>query len=230
MHEFDWVLFSVDPVIFTFHKHELSVLLVKRSSPPFEGHWSLPGGRVDKALSQNLEEALLLKLESKTGIRRLFFEQLATYGAQAMDPRGWSVTTAYLALVHEDELDLAALDTSEQMRWWSLEQLKESPLAFWHEQIITDALQRLRDKSLYTDLPVNFMPERFTYPMLKEAYEKILGVSISRQTFATRMTSANIFEDTGERETGRNRPSPLYRKIKRGGAHVFPGIIKGVTA
>jgi hypothetical protein len=101
-------------------------------------------------------------------------------------------------------------------------------MAFWHRRIIHDAFSRLRDKSLYTDLPVNFMPEKFTYPDLKSAYEKIIGVEISRQGFARRMDSANIFEDTGEREGGSNRPSPLYKKSRRGGAYVFPGLIKGV--
>ena len=74
----------------------------------------------------------------------------------------------------------------------------------------------------------NFMLEKFTYPALKIAYEKIIGVKIARQGFAKRMDNANIFEDTGERESGNNRPSPLYKKSRRGGAYVFPGLIKGV--
>lgn len=223
----DWVLYSVDPVIFTFFRSELCVLLIKRASQPYQGLWSLPGGRVDQTACANLEQALLTKLKRKTGIDNIFFEQLATYGGSGMDPRGWSVATAYLALVHESELDINRLETDEQIRWWRLSEIGgDRPLAFWHEKMIRDAFVRLRDKSLYTDLPVNFMPEKFTYPMLKQAFEKILGTSISRQSFARRMDAAGIFEDTGERETGRNRPSPIYRRIQRGGAYVFPGIIK----
>lgn len=222
----DWVLFSVDPVIFTFHKGELSVLLVKRESEPYKGLWSLPGGRVDKTQCADLGEALRLKLKEKTGIDHLFFEQLGTYGSDSMDPRGWSVTTAYLALTHEDELNLT--QSTETIMWMSLNDVHGlDELAFWHKKIIQDAFSRLRDKSLYTDLPVNFMREKFTYPALKTAYEKIIGVKIARQGFAKRMDSANIFENTGEREIGNNRPSPLYKKSRRGGAYVFPGLIKG---
>jgi len=227
MDSIDWVLYSVDPVIFTFYRGELSVLLVKRDYEPHKGLWALPGGRVDKTACEDLESALLAKLKTKTSIENVFFEQLATYGSDAMDPRGWSVTTAYLALIHEDEFDINTLEGSEVIRWRAISEIGETTeMAFWHEKIIRDAYKRLRDKSLYTDLPVNFMPEKFTYPMLKDAYEKILGISISRQSFAKRMDTAEIFENTGEKELGRNRPSPLYRKKNRGGAYIFPGILK----
>ncbi len=222
----DWVLYSVDPVIFTFYQQTLSVLLVYRRHGPFKGYWGLPGGRVDKKHANDLDTALALKLKAKTGLEQLFFEQLATYGSADMDPRGWSVTTAYLALVHEGDVCVEGIEGVDYC-WVPIADIKKMKLAFWHEKIIQDAFTRLRDKSLYTDLPVNFMPEQFTYPMLREAYEKILDMTLSRQSFAKRMDSANIFEDTGHKEIGRNRPSPLYRKKDRGGAYIFPGIIKG---
>ena len=222
----DWVFFSVDPVIFTFYQGKLSVLMVQRSFEPFQGHWGLPGGRVDQKACKDLDTALALKLESKTGLKKIFFEQLGTYGSEDMDPRGWSVTTAYLALVNESDVSVDGT-LGEDYIWAAVLDLDRYTLAFWHRRIIQDAYTRLRDKSLYTDLPVNFMPKLFTYPMLKEAYEKILDIDISRQRFAKRMDSAEIFEDSGQKEMGRNRPSPLYRKKDRGGAYIFPGIIKG---
>jgi len=159
-------------------------------------------------------------------LKNIFFEQLGTYGAKDMDPRGWSVTTAYLALVYKEDVSIHGCEEVDYA-WAPLSKIDNYDLVFWHEQIIKDGFARLRDKSLYTDLPANFMPELFTYPMLKLAYEEILGINISRQRFAKRMDAANIFEDTGLKEPGRNRPSPLYRKKNIGGAHIFPGIIKG---
>lgn len=228
--DLDRVYFRVDPVILTFHRAQLSVLLVKRASAPYEGLWGLPGGRVDKLKCADLNAALLLKLKQKTGIDSVFFEQLATYGGDRMDPRGWSVTTAYLALVHASEIDMETVHGDEFCCWKPLTAVgRECEMAFWHQRIICDAYKRLRDKSLYTDLPVNFMPEQFTYPMLRRAYEAVLGISISRQAFAKRMDAAGIFVPTGAMDTGRSRPSPLYRRVERGGAYVFPGIIKGVN-
>ncbi len=222
----DWVLFSVDPVIFTYRKEQLSVLLIRRTIEPFKGSWGLPGGRVDQDKAKDLEEALALKLANKTGLKEIFFEQLGTYGSDEMDPRGWSVTTAYLALVNQSEVAVNGEEGNDYL-WAPVKKIDDFELAFWHSKIIKDAFTRLRDKSLYTDLPVNLMPELFTYPMLKDVYEQILDIKISRQRFAKRMDSAEIFEDSGLKEIGRNRPSPLYRKKDRGGAHIFPGVIKG---
>lgn len=228
MDNIDSVLFSVDPVIFSFQDDELKVLLVKRSSDPYKGYWGLPGGRVDQVNCNDLSVALSTKLEQKTGLRDVFFEQLATYGGSEMDPRGWSVTTAYLALVHAPELKfIEESKYIEERRWVSLKQLDECQLGFWHRRIIEDATARLKYKSLYTDLPVNLLPAEFTYPMLKHVYEVILDIKISRQSFAKRMDSAAIFDATGQKIGGSNRPSPLYTKKNRGGAHIFPGMIKG---
>lgn len=221
----DYVLFSVDPVILTIREGELSVLVVRRNSAPFKGAWGLPGGRVDKHECSDLDQALAQKLREKTGIENMFFEQVQTYGSIDMDPRGWSVTTSYLALADSDSLEF---EDNDRQKWLEVKSVgKECKLAFWHDQIVLDAVNRLKSKSLYTDLPVNLMPNKFTYQMLRSAFETVLGFKIARQGFTKRMDDAAIFSDTGERERGSNRPAPLFRKKRRGGAHVFPRQLKG---
>ena len=123
MKEVDWVLFSVDPVIFTFARGKLSVLLVKRTREPYKGMWALPGGRVDKKNCADLNAALRLKLKEKTGVANVFFEQLSTYGSDSMDPRGWSVTTVYLALVNEAEISLP--DNRNSIDWKAIDNLAQ---------------------------------------------------------------------------------------------------------
>lgn len=220
----DIVLFSVDPVIMTLIDDNLHVLAVKRTSEPFKGLWGLPGGRVDKAC-KNLDEALALKLKQKTGLDSIYFEQLQTYGSNEMDPRGWSVTTAYLSLVHKDSIDFIALPESHSRpEWIPLKSVVNGKIemAFWHKQIISDAFERLKSKSLYTDLPANLMAPLFTIATLRSAYEAILGCELTRQSFAKRMESANIFIKTDKVELGSHRAPPLYRKRSRGGNYYFP--------
>ena len=228
MKSIDYVLYSIDPVILSIVAGELSVLVVKRKAEPFKGQWGLPGGRVDQKACLDLDGALQKKLAEKTGIKNVFFEQVQTYGSSEMDPRGWSVTTSYLALLDSEDPALVVTKSDDKQKWVPVSTIgKSESLAFWHNQIVLDAVARLRSKSLYTDLPVNLMPEIFTYQMLRNAYEVVLGISLSRQAFTRRMEDAGIFEDTGDRERGSNRPAPLYRKKERGGAFVFPRQLKG---
>jgi 8-oxo-dGTP diphosphatase len=224
VNQIDIVLFSVDPVIFTLINGRLHILAVKRTAEPFINQWGLPGGRVDKSC-KNIDEALALKLKEKTGLSNIYFEQMQTYGSIDMDPRGWSVTTAYIALVNAQDIDFSLKSSQPNPPVWLLlddvinDHIK---MAFWHRQIIFDAVQRLKNKSLYTDLPVNLMPKTFTYATLRAAYEEILGFPITRQSFAKRIEDANILVDTGKKERGSNRPSTLYRKKAQGGSHYFP--------
>lgn len=43
------------------------VLLIKRGKPPFMGHWSIPGGKVE--LGETLHQAVLRELAEETGIQ-----------------------------------------------------------------------------------------------------------------------------------------------------------------
>lgn len=221
MKNIDVVLFSVDPVIFTLINDRIHILAVKRASEPFSGHWGLPGGRVDKSCS-NLDEALGIKLLEKTGLQDVYFEQMQTYGAMDMDPRGWSVTTAYIALVNKESLQFSTASAAPE--WLPVDDVISGKIsmAFWHQSIVNDAFVRLKNKSLYTDLPVNLMPEKFTYAKLRAAYESILGFSVTRQSFSKRMDDANILIDTGDKQFGSNRPAPLYKRKDYGGSYYFP--------
>lgn len=219
----DWLLFSVDPVIFTIKDSCLQVLLVKRKRAPFVGRWSLPGGRVDKLHCANLAEAVRKKLFEKTGLDQVYFEQVFTDGGKDMDPRGWSLTTVYLALVWFDSIRLDKNQTGEEVRWHPVDQLNTlGEFAFWHKQIIEKTVRRLQDKVTYTDLPLRFMPEKFTIRDLRIAYEVILNQKLPRPSFAKRILDAGILTDTGEKESSSHRPAPLYSYKPEKDTYIFP--------
>src|SRR5687767_212962 len=99
---FERPLVSVDVAIFSVLQGELRVLLARRpegEAEPYPGRWSLPGGFVDVHRDASLQACALRKLKEKTGVASPYLEQLGSWGDAKRDPRGWSSTHAYFALI-----------------------------------------------------------------------------------------------------------------------------------
>jgi ADP-ribose pyrophosphatase YjhB (NUDIX family) len=92
IHDYDIPLVSVDITIFSVIDDKLIVLTVKRAQHPRKGKWAL---NADKSI----EDAAYRKLAEKTGVTKAHLEQVISVGNNTRDPRGWSVTIAYMALV-----------------------------------------------------------------------------------------------------------------------------------
>ena len=113
------------------------ILLVKRGNDPFKGCWALPGGFME--MDETIERCAVRELEEETGI--VVSEQdirlIGVYSAPGRDPRGRTVTAAYLVKNEECRTkDAHAGDDAAEVRWWPLEALP--PLAFDHAQIVSD--------------------------------------------------------------------------------------------
>jgi 8-oxo-dGTP diphosphatase len=116
------------------------VLLVRRKHEPFAGRWALPGGFVD--MDESLEAAACRELYEETGVRAGRLEQLYTFGEPGRDPRGWTISVAYLAQVDPRRLRPRAADDAAEVAWHSL--AHPPPLAFDHAQILRVARERLK--------------------------------------------------------------------------------------
>lgn len=212
IHDYDIPLVSVDMAIFTVKGDKLQALLVKRAEHPELGKWALPGGFVDLKKDQNLADTARRKLAEKTGVDTPYLEQVESVGNVDRDPRGWSVTIAYFALIASEEIQLKEGSSTEEVRWIPVQDAKEGyPLAFDHTQILDTCHARLKNKVQYTSLPVNFLPEEFTLTELQTTFEIILGSPVEKKSFRRRITDADILEETGNMRTGNNRPAKLYR-------------------
>jgi 8-oxo-dGTP diphosphatase len=115
------------------------VLLVLRAGDPFAGSWALPGGFVEEY--EPLEIAAARELAEETGIDLAAppTRIVGVYGGRGRDPRGWTVTVAYLADLGRGEPPRpTGGDDAAQARWWPVEALPV--LAFDHDRIVADAL------------------------------------------------------------------------------------------
>ena len=133
---------TVDIVIVT-REARPRVLLIRRLKEPFAGSWALPGGFVDE--NERLADAARRELEEETGLTVAQIEQLYTAGDPGRDPRGWTVSVAYLAQVNPDELKAVASDDAEAVGWFALDDLPQ--LAFDHAMILARARARLAERA-----------------------------------------------------------------------------------
>ncbi|WP_246616414.1 NUDIX hydrolase [Thaumasiovibrio subtropicus] len=214
MKSFELPLFSVDSVLFTVVEQQLKVLLVKRAVAPYEGLWSLPGGYVDIALDKDTDATAKRKLEQKAGVVPAYLEQLKTYSGSERDPRGYSVTLVYYALIGFQAAS-HHIASVEDAKWIDVAALNDLSMAFDHRHIVVDAHERLKQKALYSMLPVYCLPERFTVGALKGVIEAIIGKEIQRKSLMRRIENADMLEETDEYVATGRRRAKLYR-VKSG--------------
>ena len=217
--DFPKPLTSVDVVIFSARAELLQVLLVQRpidAEDPFPGLWTLPGGFVDTVKDQNLESCAKRKLEEKTGVEASYLEQLGSWGSVSRDPRGWSATHVYFALMSADDVELQPGGNARDSRWFAIDgQRAKEKLAFDHAEILKAAIARLRSKVEYTSLPAFLMPHEFTLTELQKIYETLLGRPIEKKSFRTRILATDLLEEVARHKEGANRPAQMYRLRSR---------------
>lgn len=225
-HEFPRPYTTVDVVIFTVLDDALEVLLVQRPSgttEPFPGQWALPGGFVNVDLDADLLACARRKLLEKTAVNSPYLEQLGSWGSASRDPRGWSATHAYFALIPAQDIQLAKGANAADVAWFKVDDLPKSPrLAFDHSEILQAAVERLRSKVEYTSLPAFLLAEPFTLPQLQKTYEVVLGRAVDKSGFRTRMMAADFLEEVGFVESASNRPPMGYRLKDRSAPVFFP--------
>jgi 8-oxo-dGTP diphosphatase len=132
---------TVDVIVAT-RQRPPRLLLIRRRHEPFAGRWAIPGGFVDP--DEPLEAAARRELEEETGVRAARLEQLHTFGAPGRDPRGWTISVAYVARVSARQVKPAAADDAEEVGWFPLDQLP--PLAFDHADILAHARRHLQKR------------------------------------------------------------------------------------
>jgi 8-oxo-dGTP diphosphatase len=203
-------LVTADVALFTLIEQRLRVLLVQRAEAPSSGYWALPGGILRPEEDDTLEDTAMRALRAKTGVDVRHLEQVATFSGARRDPRGWSMSTVYFALLPSDQVPAVAGDRTEAIEWCDPEKPGHR-LAFDHAQLLAKALQQLRDKVERGALPLHLMAEKFTLTDLQRACEVYLCRPYDKGAFRRQIRDdpALVAVD-GEFLRGSQRPAQIY--------------------
>ena len=203
---------AVDVVIFTLEQACLHVLLHRRTEDPFRDAWALPGVavRVDETLERAARRALREKVQWSSEIQSsIYLEQLATFDALYRDPRGRTVSVAYMGLCR------TMPEAGEDIMWKPVTDIPKGSLPFDHYAIFDTAVRRLRGKLRYTNIAKGLLPETFRIEDIQEVYEAILRQKLNRTNFRIKLLKIHLIEQVrilndAVGEHG-GRPPHLYR-------------------
>ena len=125
---------TADCVVMT--KEEVpQVLLIERGADPYKGCWAFPGGFMN--MDETTEQCAIRELEEETGMKVTDLHQIGAYSKVDRDPRGRTITVAYLAIV-DTPISVTGQDDAAMAQWFPINALP--PLAFDHEDIMKDAI------------------------------------------------------------------------------------------
>ncbi|MHC6225247.1 NrtR DNA-binding winged helix domain-containing protein [Pseudomonas sp. X10] len=209
------VLASVDIVALRLAPEDprLQVLLYQREREPHAGEWALPGVIVNgRTPDNNLDAAAHRALHEKARVVPRHLEQVGTEGNAFRDPRGWSLSTYYLALLGPEQ----QADDS-QLRFVDLDSVKGRKvlLPFDHQLLVQRACERLAAKTVYSNLPLYLAPEKFTVLDALNAVQACLGQPVNNTSLRKRlerMKAEGWIRDTGEKNFPKlGRPQQLFQ-------------------
>ena len=133
---------TTDCVVIT-KESEPKVLLIERGDDPYKGCWAFPGGFME--MDETTEQCAIRELEEETGLQVHDVIQIGAYSKVNRDPRGRTITVAYLAIV-DAPMVVTGHDDAAKAQWYDINALP--PLAFDHGEIMDKALMLYRSAVL----------------------------------------------------------------------------------
>ena len=147
---------TADIVVFRRRNGAPEVLLIRRGGHPFLGRWAFPGGFAERG--ERIEQTAARELQEETGVTDVDMTLVGVYSKPGRDPRGWTMSAAYAAVV--DTAEATAMDDAAEVRWAPLERDAQGVyrlrrddgltpdergciLAFDHDEILADAVRMI---------------------------------------------------------------------------------------
>lgn len=214
------IFVAVDCIIFGFDDGVLKLLVFNRRVEPLKGSWSLIGSFV--APNESAQEAGKRVLYEITGLHDIFMEELKTYTDVERDPGARCISIGQYALIRLDNQN-KKLAAAYGANWYEVSKLPN--LVLDHNQMVIDALQRLRNMAQFYPIGLELLPKKFTIPQLQSLYEEIFQKKFDSRNFRKKLLSLNILIQLKEKDKSNSKKGAFlyefdyakYRKLKNKG-------------
>lgn len=228
---------SIDCVILGYKDKELKVLVPKLDLN--ENLWALPGGFIMQ--NEGIDRAALRILEERTGIKDIYLEQFRVFGEpqrvnntvfdelnkinERMIEKGvfdiasinWLskrfVSIGYYALVDINKVTPQKTDFDSSIDWINIQNLPK--LIMDHNEIVTYALETLRQNLDQKLIGFNLLPETFTMKEVQELYEAVYDKPFARNNFQKKILDLNVLERLEKKFTGAANKAPYLYSFKQ---------------
>lgn len=206
--------------IFTVDKGITKVLLIKRNNEPFKGMWALVGGALYN--NETLDQGIKREIEEKIGINIKNIEMFDIFSKIDRSPVMRMIAVGYIGIVDSSKVEVVkkTIKTSDA-DWVPIDKIGK--LAYDHNEIISKAIEVLKQKIVNTDILKSLYPEGFTLPEIQKTYEAILNKELDRRNFRKKMLSLDLIYDTGlSKKFEGTKPAKIYKfKENRKSKNVF---------
>ncbi len=206
----DKMYVATDCVIFGFDEGNLKLLIFKRRVKPLMGTWSLIGSFV--RLQEDVSEAAERVLKEITGLENVFMEELKTYGTANRDPGYRCISIAQYALIRIGEYDKELVER-HGAHWYDIDDVPN--LVLEHNQMVEDALARIRRKARYKPIGFELLPQKFTIPQLQRLYEAVYQKKLDARNFRKKVLSLNVLIKLDEKDKSTSRRGAFLYKFDK---------------
>jgi 8-oxo-dGTP diphosphatase len=189
---------TADIIALRWKRNQLEVLMIRRAHEPFQGELALPGGFVDQ--NETPLEAAARECMEETGVMTQadHLIEVGCFGNKDRDPRGWTVSVAFIAFL-SSQTEASAQDDAKEVQWipWHSLIKGEHTLAFDHAKIVIKAHETLKMYSLTTPALLNVLETPFRSRQVRFLYRQLWGDQLSPRSFKAWLRRVDLVERVG---------------------------------
>lgn len=97
---------------------KLCVLLIRRGGHPFQDHWALPGGFLQRG--ESLDDCAFRELKEETCLQPVSMLWVDTFSQPGRDPRGWIISHAYASVIAEEDAKIIGGSDAADAQWFEI--------------------------------------------------------------------------------------------------------------